>query len=118
VADASVTIFHNPACGTSRNVLAALTEAGARPKVVEYLKAGWTIDQLKGLLKTMKLTPRDILRVRGTPAEELGLTKPTASDDAILAAMVAHPILVERPIVVTPKGAALCRPAERVQSLL
>jgi arsenate reductase (glutaredoxin) len=118
VADASVTIFHNPACGTSRNVLAALTEAGAKPKVVEYLKAGWTVDQLKGVLATMKLAPRDILRVRGTPAEELGLTEPGASDDAILAAMVAHPILVERPIVVTPKGAALCRPADRVQALL
>jgi len=118
VADASVTIFHNPACGTSRNVLAALTEAGVRPKVVEYLKAGWSVDQLKGLLATMKLSPRDILRVRGTRAEELGLTKPAATDAAILAAMVAHPILVERPIVVTPKGAALCRPAERVQALL
>jgi len=118
MADAPVTIFHNPACGTSRNVLAALIEAGARPKVVEYLKAGWTAPQLKGLLAAMKLKPRDILRVRGTPAEELGLTRPAASDAAILAAMVAHPILVERPIVVTPKGAALCRPAERVQSLL
>jgi arsenate reductase len=118
VADASVTIFHNPACGTSRNVLATLTEAGAKPRVVEYLKAGWSVEQLKGLLATMTLTPRDILRVRGTPAEELGLTKPSATDAAILAAMVAHPILVERPIVVTPKGAALCRPADRVQALL
>ena len=116
--DNAVTIFHNPNCGTSRNVLAALTEAGARPKVVEYLKAGWTEAQLKGLLAAMKLKPRDILRVRGTPAEELGLTKPAATDTAILAAMVAHPILVERPIVVTPKGAALCRPAEKVQALL
>jgi arsenate reductase len=115
---ADVTIFHNPNCGTSRNVLAALTEAGAKPKVVEYLKAGWTLDQLKGLLAAMKAGPRDILRVRGTPAEELGLTMPAASDAAILAAMVAHPILVERPIVVTPKGTALCRPADRVQSLL
>ena len=104
MAEAPVTIFHNPACGASRNVLAALTEAGAKPKVVEYLKAGWTAEQLKGLLQAMKLAPRDVLRVRGTPAEELGLTRPTASDDAILAAMVAHPILVERPIVVTDKG--------------
>jgi arsenate reductase (glutaredoxin) len=118
VADAAVTIFHNPACGASRTVLAALTEAGARPKVVEYLKAGWTVGQLKDLLRAMKLAPRDILRVRGAPAEELGLTKPTATDATILAAMVAHPILVERPIVVTPKGAALCRPADRVQALL
>ena len=118
MADAPVTIFHNPACGTSRNVLAALTEAGAKPRVVEYLKAGWTLGQLKGLLAAMQAKPRDILRVRGTPAEELGLTRPGASDAAILAAMVAHPILVERPIVVTPKGTALCRPADRVQSLL
>jgi arsenate reductase len=118
VADVSVTIFHNPACGASRNVLAALTEAGAKPKVVEYLKAGWTVGQLKGLLAAMKAAPRDILRVRGTPAEELGLTRPGASDDAILAAMAAHPILVERPIVVTPKGTALCRPADKVQALL
>ena len=118
MADAPVVIFHNPACGTSRNVLAALTEAGKEPKVVEYLKTGWTVDQLKSLLAAMKLKPRDVLRVRGTPAEELGLTDPATSDEVILAAMVAHPILVERPIVRTPKGAALCRPAERVQSLI
>ncbi len=86
--------------------------------VVEYLKAGWATDQLKALFAAMKVSPRDILRVRGTPAEELGLTKANATDEAILAAMVAHPILVERPIVVTPKGAALCRPADRVQALL
>jgi len=118
LADIVATIFHNPNCGTSRNVLAALREAGADPTVVEYLKTGWTIDQLKRLLEAMALTPRDILRVRGTPAEALGLTKTSASADAILAAMVDHPILVERPIVVTPKGAALCRPAERVQALI
>lgn len=118
MADAPVVIFHNPSCGTSRKVLAALTEAGAQPKVVEYLKTGWTVEQLKGLLAAMKLKPRDILRVRGTPAEALGLTSPTATDEAILEAMVAHPILVERPIVTTTKGAALCRPAERVQSLI
>jgi len=118
LAETAATIFHNPNCGTSRNVLAALIEAGAKPKIVEYLKTGWTTDQLKELLIAMKLKPRDILRVRGTPAEELGLTKTAATDDAILAAMVAHPVLVERPIVVTTKGAALCRPAERVQALL
>lgn len=113
-----VTIFHNPNCGTSRNVLAALREHGREPKVVEYLKAGWTKPQLKGLLAAMGAKPRDVLRVRGTPAEDLGLTKPGASDDAILDAMVAHPILVERPIVVTPKGTALCRPADRLEALL
>ncbi len=113
-----VTIFHNPSCGTSRSVLAALREAGKEPKVVEYLKAGWTEAQLKDLFSRAKLTPRQALRVRGAPAEELGLTDPKTSDAAILKAMVAHPILVERPIVVTPKGVALCRPADKVQALL
>lgn len=114
----AVTIFHNPSCGTSRNALAAIRDSGVEPQVVEYLKAGWTVDQLKALLKAMKASPRDILRVRGTPAEELGLTKPGVSDEAILTAMAAHPILVERPIVVTPKGTALCRPLDKVHALL
>jgi arsenate reductase len=113
-----VTVFHNPACGTSRNVVAAVTEAGYEPTVVEYLKAGWTKAQLKDLLKTMGAKPRDILRDKGTPAAELGLTDPSASDDRILEAMVANPILVNRPIVVTPKGAALCRPSEEAFTLL
>jgi arsenate reductase len=113
-----VTVFHNPACGTSRNVVAAVREAGYEPTVVEYLKAGWTKAQLKDLLKTMGAKPRDILRDKGTPAEELGLTDPAASDEKILDAMVANPILVNRPIVVTPKGAALCRPSEEVFTLL
>ncbi len=115
---AKATIYHNPNCGTSRNTLAAIRAAGIEPEVVEYLKAGWTRPLLERLLKTMKLKPRDILRVRGTPAEARGLTDPKTSDGAILEAMVAEPILVERPIVVTSKGAALCRPAEVVQSLL
>lgn len=115
---AEIIIFHNPNCGTSRNTLAAIREAGHEPRVVEYLKTGWRRDQLEDLLKRMNLKPRDILRVRGTPAEELGLTHPKASDDAILTAMVAHPILVERPIVTAPKGAALCRPMEKVRALL
>jgi arsenate reductase len=114
----AVTIFHNPNCGTSRNALAAIRDSGVEPKVVEYLKTGWTMAQLQGLLKAMNASARDILRVRGTPAEELGLTKPGVSDDAILTAMVAHPILVERPIVVTPKGAVLCRPLEKLNALL
>jgi arsenate reductase len=113
-----VTVFHNPACGTSRNVVAAVKEAGYEPTVVEYLKAGWTKAQLKDLLKTMGAKPRDILRDKGTPAEELSLTDPAASDEKILDAMVANPILVNRPIVVTPKGAALCRPSEEVFTLL
>ena len=113
-----VTIFHNPNCGTSRNTLALLREKGVEPTVVEYLKEGWTKDQLKDLLARMGAGPRDILRAKGTPAEELGLTGPSATDDQILEAMVAHPILVNRPIVTTPKGAALCRPSETVFDLL
>lgn len=113
-----VTIYHNPACGTSRTVLGMLRERGLDPTVVEYLKVGWTRELLEELFGRMGVTPRDALRVRGTPAHELGLTDPTASDSAILAAMVIDPILVERPIVVTPKGAALCRPADLVLNLL
>jgi len=115
---AAITIFHNPSCGTSRNALAAIREAGHQPEVVEYLKAGWRRDLLIDLLARMGVRPRDILRVRGTPAEELGLTRPDVSDDAIVDAMVAHPILVERPIVVTPKGVFLCRPASRLDEAL
>jgi len=113
-----VTIFHNPNCGTSRNALAAIRAAGREPRVVEYLKTGWTAPQLEALLAAMKAKPRDILRVRGTPAEELGLTAPGVSDEAILAAMVAHPILVERPIVATAKGTVLARPIEKLASVL
>lgn len=113
-----VTIYHNPNCGTSRNTLALLREKGIEPKVVEYLKAGWTREQLEDLLKRMGVGAHDILRVRGTRAEELGLTDPATSDAAIIAAMVMDPALVNRPIVVTKKGAALCRPAELALSLL
>ena len=117
-ADFPVVIFHNPKCGTSRNVVAMVRAAGLEPTVVEYLQAGWTLEQLEELLAKAGAAPRDWLRVKGTPAGELGLTEPGVSDDAILAAMVAHPILVERPIVVSPKGVALCRPSERVFDLL
>ena len=113
-----ITIYHNPGCGMSRNTLQAIRDAGHAPKVVEYLKAGWTKDQLDDLLRRLGMTARDILRVRGTPAEALGLTTPTAADETILQAMVRHPILVERPIVVSAKGAALCRPMEKVKALL
>jgi arsenate reductase len=113
-----VTIYHNPNCGTSRTTLALLQSKGVEPNVVEYVKVGWTSDQLKDLLKKIGKSPREVLRVRGTEAHELGLTDPNASDDALIAAMVISPILVERPIVVTPKGAALCRPADLVLSLL
>lgn len=113
-----VTIFHNPNCGTSRNVLAMIRERGIEPNVVEYLKVGWTREQLENLFKQMGRTAHEALRVRGTEAHELGLTDPNASDAAVIAAMVLDPILVERPIVVTPKGAALCRPADLVETLL
>ncbi|MCB8879587.1 arsenate reductase (glutaredoxin) [Acidisoma cellulosilytica] len=114
----AVTIFHNPACGTSRTVLGRIEAAGITPTIVLYLKTGWTKPQLQSLLRAMKAHPRDILRRRGTPAEELGLLDAGVSDDAILDAMVAHPVLVERPIVQTRRGAKLCRPAETLTELL
>jgi arsenate reductase len=116
--DFPVTIFHNPACGTSRNVVSMVEAAGYRPEVVQYLKAGWTVDQLKALFAEAGLTPREAMREKGSPATELGLLDPGTPDTAILAAMVAHPVLVNRPIVRTPKGAALCRPSEKVFDLL
>lgn len=114
----SVTIYHNPNCGTSRNTLQLLRDKGVEPTVVEYLKAGWTKPQLEDILKRMGAGAHDILRTNGTRADELGLTDPSASDEALVAAMIIDPILVNRPIVVTDKGAALCRPAELVLGLL
>jgi len=114
----SITIYHNPKCGTSRTVLEALQAGGHAPEVVEYLKARWTEAQLTHLFEGMGVGPRDLLRVKGTPAEELGLTDPGVGDAEILRAMVQHPILVERPIVVTPKGVFLCRPADRLAAAL
>jgi arsenate reductase len=113
-----ITIYHNPNCGTSRNVLALIRAAGYEPEVIEYLEAGWTDPQLHGLLAAMDLRPRELLREKGTPAAELGLLEPDATDAAILEAMVAHPILVNRPIVTTPRGVKLCRPSELVLELL
>ncbi len=118
MADFLITIFHNPACGTSRNTVALVQAAGYEPDVVEYLEAGWTEPQLKDLLAAMGAGPRDILREKGTPAAALGLLESGVSDDAILEAMVRHPILVNRPIVVTPKGVKLSRPSEVVLDLL
>lgn len=115
----SVTVYHNPGCGTSRNTLALLREKGVEPTVVEYLKTGWTRPQLEDILRRMGGVPaQDILRVRGTQAEALGLTAPGASDDLLLSAMVRDPALVNRPIVVSDKGAALCRPAETALTLI
>ncbi|RYG87405.1 MAG: arsenate reductase (glutaredoxin) [Alphaproteobacteria bacterium] len=113
-----ITIYHNPDCGTSRNTLAMIEAAGYAPNVVEYRKAGWTRQQLDELLSAMQARPRDIMRDKGTPAGELGLLDPDATDEAILAAMLAHPILVNRPIVVTPKRTKLCRPSEAVFEML
>lgn len=114
----SVTIYHNPACGTSRNVLAILLASGANPNVVEYLKTGWNAEQLRELFSAAEISPRDALRTSKSPAEELGLLAPSTTDEALIAAMVMHPVLVNRPIVCTPKGTALCRPSEKVLALL
>lgn len=114
----SIVIHHNPACGTSRNVLAIIEAAGYAPVVIDYLNEGWTRPQLLGLFAAAGLTPRDALRISKSPAEELGLTDPAVSDDALLDAMVAHPVLVNRPLVCTPKGVKLCRPSELVLDLL
>lgn len=113
-----ITIYHNPKCGTSRNTLAMIEAAGYAPEVVEYVKAGWTRPQLDVIVAATGGSARDLLRTKGTPAEDLGITDPAASDEAILAAMVEHPILVNRPIVVSPKGTKLCRPSELVLDLL
>lgn len=113
-----VVIHHNPDCGTSRNVLAIIRAAGYEPAVIEYLKEGWTRPQLKALFAAAGITVREALRVARSPAEEMGLTAPDVSDDALLDAMTRHPILVNRPIVCTPKGVRLCRPSETVLDLL
>jgi arsenate reductase len=114
----TIVIHHNPDCGTSRNVLSIIRAVAGEPVVIEYLEAGWTRGQLQGLFAAAGLTPREALRVSKSPAEELGLTDPAVSDDALLDAMVTHPVLVNRPIVCSPKGVALCRPSEAVFALL
>ncbi|WP_033072973.1 arsenate reductase (glutaredoxin) [Sphingopyxis sp. MWB1] len=118
MSDFPVTIYHNPDCGTSRNALAMIEAAGYAPEVIEYRRAGWTAEQLEQLCAAMGVRPRALLREKGTPAAELGLVDEDVSDAAMIAAMVAHPILVNRPIVVTPKGVKLCRPSEQVLELL
>ena len=118
MSDFPIAIYHNPACGTSRNALAMVEAAGYRPIVIEYLKTGWTQGLLTQLLTAMDARPRDILREKGTPAAELGLLDDNVADERILAAMLEHPLLVNRPIVVTPNGTKLCRPSEAVLDLL
>ncbi|WP_367110501.1 arsenate reductase (glutaredoxin) [uncultured Psychrobacter sp.] len=111
-------IFHNPNCGTSRNTLAIIKASGEQPEVVEYLKNPPSRDELVALLAKMNISPRELLRSKEAINDELGLDNPELSDDEIIDAMIAHPILINRPIVVTDKGAALCRPSERVFELL
>ena len=113
-----IVIHHNPDCGTSRNVLAIIEAAGYVPTVIEYLKTGWTRPQLLALFAAAGLTPRTALRETKSPAADLGLLKDGVPEDAILAAMLEHPILVNRPIVCTRKGVRLCRPSETVLDLL
>lgn len=113
-----VVIHHNPDCGTSRNVVGIIRTAGYEPQVIEYLKEGWTRPQLLALFAAANLTPRQALRVARSPAEAMGLTALEVSDDQLLDAMLQHPILVNRPIVCTPKGVELCRPSETVLDLL
>jgi arsenate reductase len=113
-----VVIHHNPDCGTSRNVLAIIRATGYAPVVIEYLTEGWTRPHLLALFAAANLTPRGALRVSKSPAEALGLTAPNVTDESLLDAMIAHPVLVNRPIVCTPKGVRLCRPSEAVLDLL
>jgi len=114
----TIVIHHNPDCGTSRNVLAILEASGETLIVIEYLQTGWTRSQLLGLFAAANLTPRTALRTTKSPAQELGLMDPNVDDETILAAMLAHPILVNRPIVCSAKGVRLCRPSETVLDLL
>lgn len=113
-----ITIYHNPRCGTSRNTLAAIREAGHEPSVVEYLANPPTREQLARLIADAGLQPRDAVRRKEALYAELGLDRPEVDDSALLDAMAAHPILIERPFVVTPKGVRLCRPFERVREIL
>lgn len=113
-----VTIFHNPKCGTSRNTLAMIEAAGHAPNVVDYVKTGWDRAALQGLAAAMDVPIRALLREKGAPAAELGLLEPGVSEADLLDAMIDHPILVNRPIVTTPKGTRLCRPSELVFDLL
>jgi arsenate reductase len=114
----NVTIYHNPACGTSRNTLAMIRASGTEPVIIEYLKTPPTRDEVRALVQRMGIPLRDVLRQKGTPYAELGLGDARLSDDALLDAIEAHPILINRPIVVTSKGVRLCRPSELVLDLL
>jgi len=114
----SITIYHNPACGTSRNVLALIRNSGEEPIIVEYLKTPPNAETLKSLIAAMGVPVRAVLRQKGTPYEELGLSDPTWTDEQLIGFMLQHPILINRPIVVTPLGTRLCRPSEAVLEIL
>ncbi len=114
----STTIYHNPACGTSRNVLALIRNSGEEPNVIEYLKTPPNRDELVSIIERMGIKVRDLLRRKGTPYDELKLDDPALSDDRLIDAMMAHPILINRPIVITSKGVKLCRPSEEVLDIL
>ena len=114
----SITIYHNPACGTSRNTLAMIRQSGEEPEIIEYLRDPPGRARLIELIKAMGISVRELLRIKGTPYAELGLADSKWSDDELIDFMLAHPILINRPIVVTPKGAKLCRPSEAVLDLL
>ena len=114
----TVTIYHNPQCGTSRNTLAMIRQSGEEPEVIEYLKTPPSRETLIELLDMMGMKPRDLLREKGTPYRELGLDDPALSDEELLQAMMENPILINRPIVVTDKGVRLCRPSEKVLEIL
>lgn len=113
-----ITIYHNPQCGTSRNTLAMIRQSGEEPEVIEYLKTPPSRERLKELVALMGISPRALLREKGTPYAELGLGDTTLPDEALYDAMIEHPILINRPIVVSPKGARLCRPSELVLDLV
>lgn len=114
----TIVVHHNPACGTSRNTIELIRASGEEPVIIEYLKEGWTRPQLQALFAAAGLTPREALRTSKSPAEDLGLTNQEVDDETILAAMLEHPVLVNRPIVVSPRGVRLCRPSELVLDLL
>ncbi len=114
----TVTIWHNPKCSTSRKVLETIRAHGIEPEIVDYVNAPPSVAAIKAALKAMDMKPRNLLRRRGTPYDDLGLEDNTLSDTALIEAMHAHPILIERPVVQSPKGARLCRPSELVEDLL
>lgn len=116
--NSGITIYHNPQCGTSRNTLAMIRQSGIEPLVIEYVKTPPSRETLLELIAAMKISVRDLLREKGTPYAELGLSNPKLTDDQLVDAMLKHPILINRPIVVTPRGVKLCRPSEAVLDIL